>query len=109
MVHYAQNQAWTLLELSIDTSVDTVILDISKNTTKKPKFNNKTIGGKSNNCAKNCRRNLITSCLFLTLITLCIFLVIYLSERDKRRPVSSMNFSPVLIEKVLLQELYNFP
>ena len=86
MVHYAQNQAWTLLELSIDTSVDTVILDISKNTTEKPKFNIKTIGGKSNYCVKNCRRNIITSCLFLTIITLCILLVIYLSERDKRSP-----------------------
>ena len=85
MVHYAQNQAW--LELSIDTSVDTVILDISKKTTEKPKFNNKTGGGKkSNYCVRNCRRNIITSCLFLTLITLCIFLVIYLSERDKRSP-----------------------
>ena len=81
MVHY---QAW--LELSIDTSVDTVILDISKNTTKKSKNNSKTGGGKSNFCVRNCRRNLITSCLFLTLVTLCILLVIYLSERDKRSP-----------------------
>ena len=45
MVHYVQNhfQAWP--ELFIDTSEDTIILDISKNTTEKPKFNNKT-GGK---------------------------------------------------------------
>ena len=86
MVHYVQNhyQAWP--ELSIDTSVDTVILDISKNTTKKPKFNNKSGGGKTNYCVRNCRRNIITSCLFLTLIALCILLVIYLSERDKRSP-----------------------
>ena len=46
MVLYAQNhyQAWP--ELSIDNSVDTVILDISKKTTEKPKFNNKTGGEK---------------------------------------------------------------
>ena len=86
MVHYVQNhfQAWP--ELFIDTSEDTIILDISKNTKEKPKFNNKSGGEKSNYCVRNCKKNIITSCLFLTLITLCILLVIYLSERDKRSP-----------------------